>query len=250
MTTEKDAHPPTFGVLEKKRYSEQVSQLIYEKILSMELKRGERLPTERELAHDFQVSRTVIREAIRELELSGLVTVKKGAKGGIFIDTSYHRPLMNSLEKLASTGRVTVSHILEARMLIEPHITIEATLKSKKEDLDALEKLLEESSRHLDDVNLLKKNNFKFHILIGQASENPIFSIFMSSVMEILQKLSGSFLDLAAEKSFLASHQAIFRAMKEKDVEKVKKLIEKDIMIVDKKFGGFLKKQGGKGSSK
>ncbi len=237
----KETPPPSFGVLEKKRYSEQVSQLIYEKIANMELKPGERLPTERELAQDFQVSRTVIREAIRELELSGLVTVKKGAKGGIFIDTSYHRPLMNSLERLVSTGRVTVSHILEARMLIEPHITVEATLKSRKKDLAALEKLLEESSRNLDDVKLLKRNNFRFHILIGQASENPIFSIFMSSVMEILQKLSVNFLDLDAERSFLASHEKIFRAMKGKDVAKVKRLIENDIRIVDTSFGGFLK---------
>ena len=241
METKKNPAPPSFGVLEKKRYSEQVSQLIYEKILNMELKSGEKLPTERELARDFQVSRTVIREAIRELELSGLVTVKKGIKGGIFIDSAYHRPLMDSLQKLIASGRVTVDHILEARMLIEPHITIEAVLKSRGKDLRALQELLEDSLRHWDDVNHLKKNNFKFHLLIGQASDNPIFSIFMSSVMEILQKLSRDFLDLASERSFTESHKKILEAMENRETDKVEALIKQDIMLVDREFGSFLK---------
>ncbi|MBW1660336.1 MAG: FadR family transcriptional regulator, partial [Deltaproteobacteria bacterium] len=114
----------TFGALEKKRYSQQIAQLIYERVLDTEFKKGERLPTERELAEDFQVSRTVIREAIRELELSGIVSVKKGPKGGIFIDHAYHKPLLISLQRLISSGMITVKHILETRLLIEPYITV------------------------------------------------------------------------------------------------------------------------------
>ncbi|UCC66529.1 MAG: FadR family transcriptional regulator [Deltaproteobacteria bacterium] len=82
-----------FRPLEKRRYSEQVAQLIQEKILKEKSEKGNKLPTERELAEEFQVSRSVIREAIRELEVSGLVYIKKGPTGGIFITHAYHKPL-------------------------------------------------------------------------------------------------------------------------------------------------------------
>lgn len=241
MGTEKDNGQKTFGSFEKKRYSQQISQLILERILNTELKTGEKLPAERDLARDFQVSRTVIREAIRELELSGLVIVKKGAKGGIFIDHAYHRPFMDSLQNLISSGLATVTHILEARMLIEPYITVQAALKAEKKDLDVLRSLLADSSRHMDNAKILKRNNFEFHILIGKAANNPIFSIFMTSVMEILEKLSSDFVFLSAERSFLKSHEKIFHAIETKKADEIKALVEKDIMDVDGKFGAFLK---------
>lgn len=243
----KNISQKTFGALEKKRYSQQIAQLIYEKILDSEFKKGERLPCERELAKDFQVSRTVIREAIRELELTGVVSVKKGAKGGIFIDHAYHRPFMDSLQRLISSGMITVSHILEVRLLIEPYITVQAALHSKKEDLEALRNLLEDSAQHKNDAAILKRNNFEFHILIGRAAGNPIFSIFMESVMEVLERLSYDFVVLSVERSFLKSHIEIFRAIDAKKKDKIKKLVEDDILDVDKKFGAFLKNKEGSG---
>jgi len=89
-------------------------------------------PTARELAKEFQVSRTVIREAIRELEVAGFVRIKKGPKGGILTDNAYHKSLSASLRKLIKSGWITVNHILEVRMLIEPDVASQATLDKKE----------------------------------------------------------------------------------------------------------------------
>jgi len=231
-----------FKPLEKKRYSEQIAEMIQEKILKQRLQQGTRLPTERELAEEFQVSRTVIREAIRELEVAGLVRIKKGPKGGIFIDNAYHKPLSASLRKLITSGWINVDHILEVRMLIEPYIASQASLKAKKSDIEAMRSLLQNSSAHLDDVALLKKNNIEFHLLIAKASGNPVFSILMRSVMDILEEIARDFLVLSIERDFLQAHKEIFDLIVQRDPEKVRKAIEEDILDVNRRLSAFLRR--------
>ncbi len=231
-----------FKPLEKKRYSEQIAEMIQEKILKQRLQQGTRLPTERELAEEFQVSRTVIREAIRELEVAGLVRIKKGPKGGIFIDNAYHKPLSASLRKLITSGWINVDHILEVRMLIEPYIASQASLKAKKSDIEAMRSLLQNSSAHLDDVALLKKNNIEFHLLIAKASGNPVFSILMRSVMDILEEIARDFFVLSIERDFLQAHKEIFDLIVQRDPEKVRKAIEEDILDVNRRLSAFLRR--------
>ena len=231
-----------FKPLEKKRYSEQIAEMIQEKILKQRLQQGTRLPTERELAEEFQVSRTVIREAIRELEVAGLVRIKKGPKGGIFIDNAYHKPLSASLRKLITSGWINVDHILEVRMLIEPYIASQATFKAKKSDIEEIRSLLQNSSMNLDDVALLKKNNIEFHLLIAKASGNPVFSILMRSVMDILEEIARDFLVLSIERDFLQAHKEIFDLIVQRDPEKVRKAIEEDILDVNRRLSAFLRR--------
>ncbi len=228
-----------FKPLEKRRYSEQIAHLIQEKIMNENIQKDNRLPTERELAQEFQVSRTVIREAMRELEVSGLVHIKKGPTGGIFITHAYHKPLRNSLQNLIASGRVTADHILEVRLLIEPYIVTQAALHANTEDIDELQVMLTEAAQHRDDAATLKSHNFKFHPRVAKASGNPVFSILIDSVMEILEEIAHDFLDLSIERSFLQAHQEIFRAIKEKDLAKIKRLVEEDIRNVNTELKTF-----------
>ena len=228
-----------FKPLEKKRYSEQIAQLIQERILRDTLEKGARLPTERELAQEFQVSRTVIREAIRELEVSGLIKIKKGHTGGIFIADAYHKPLRNSLKNLVSSGKVTVDQIFDVRLLIEPHIAMLAARRAKKEDIERLQALMKDSAQHQDDPNILKQNNLKFHLLLGKASGNPILSMLIESVIEILVEFSFDFLDLSFEKHFFRVHNDIVQVITQRKPEEAKRLIEQDVLEVKRKLEEF-----------
>ena len=122
-----------FRPLEKKRYSEQIADLLQDKILRDHLETGTNLPSEKDLSLEFQVSRSVIREALRMLEVSGLIKVKKGPSGGIFVSNGYHKPITNSLNNLITSGDVTIEHLFDVRLLIEPHIAMEAALNAKNE---------------------------------------------------------------------------------------------------------------------
>jgi len=228
-----------FRPLEKKRYSEQVADLIQDKILGDNLEIGTSFPSEKDLAQEFQVSRSVIREALRILEVSGLVTIKKGPTGGIFVADVYHKPITNSINNLITSGRVTIDHLFDVRLLIEPHIAMEAALHAKDEDIKSLRDLFEDSSQHLDDPLYLKKNNLKFHLLLAKASGNPVLSLLLESVFELLIKLTLDFLDLSLERHFFQAHKEIFNVIAQKNPEQTKRLIKGDILDTKEKIERF-----------
>jgi GntR family transcriptional repressor for pyruvate dehydrogenase complex len=228
-----------FQPLEKKRYSEQVADLIQDKILGDNLEIGTSFPSEKNLAQEFQVSRSVIREALRILEVSGLVTIKKGPTGGIFVADVYHKPITNSINNLITSGRVTIDHLFDVRLLIEPHIAMEAALHAKDEDIKRLQNLFEDFSLHLDDPLHLKKNNLKFHLLLAKASGNPVLSLLLESVFELLVKLTLDFLDLSLERHFLQAHKEIFHVIEQKNPEETKRLIKEDILDTKEKIERF-----------
>lgn len=228
-----------FRPLEKKRYSEQIADLIQDKILRDPLEAGTNLPSEKDLSLEFQVSRSVIREALRMLEVSGLVTIKKGPSGGIFVSNGYHKPITNSLNNLITLGDVTIEHLFDVRMLIEPHIAMEAALNAKDEHIKKLTELMVDSSRHQDDPIRLKRNNLKFHLLVAKASGNPVLALLLESVIELLIKTTLDFLDLSLERHFFRVHERIAQVIANGESEEAERLIREDILDTKEKIQGF-----------
>jgi GntR family transcriptional repressor for pyruvate dehydrogenase complex len=221
-----------FRPLKNKRLSDQIADLIQSKIIEDNLEIGTGLPSEIKMAQAFQVSRSVVREALRILEISGLVTIKKGPTGGIFVSNGYHAPIKRSLNNLVSLGEVTVDHLFEARLLIEPYIAREAALNASNEDLDKFQALLDDSAACPDDPVRLKQNNLEFHLLLARASGNPALAVMLESVFELLIERTMDFVDLALERKFVKIHKAIFAVMMRRQPEETSRLIRKDIMDV------------------
>lgn len=232
-----------FKPLEKKRYSEQIADLIQERILKDRMEIGTLLPTEKDLAEEFQVSRAVIRESLRILEISGLVDIKKGPTGGIFVTDGYGRPIKKSLSNMITSGEVTLDHLFDVRLLIEPHIAADAAHHAKDIHLRNLRDLISESNDHLDDVTLLKKNNIRFHFLLGEASGNPILSTLQESLLKLLVELSLDFLNLDLERHFLEVHREILAAVEKGMDRKADRLMRADILDVKAKIQGFRQKK-------
>ncbi|MBW1723650.1 MAG: FadR family transcriptional regulator [Deltaproteobacteria bacterium] len=225
-----------FRPLKKRRYSDQIAEMIQERIFNQHLKIGTNLPSEQELAQEFQVSRSVVREALRILEISGLVKIKKGPAGGIFVSNGYRRPIRKSLKYMVASGEVTIEHLFDVRLLIEPHVAGEAALHASREDLEKLEALFKECEAHQNDPVLLKKNNLNFHLLLAGASGNPLFSILLEAVFELLIESTLDFFDLALERHFYRVHQKIFEVISRKEPEEAARLIKEDILDVMEKI--------------
>jgi GntR family transcriptional repressor for pyruvate dehydrogenase complex len=222
----------TFEPLEKKRYSEQIANLIQEKILKDRLNDGYRLPTERALAEEWQVSRSVIREAIRILDAHGFVRIKKGPQGGIFVSLLYHKPVSASLKSLADHGRITVDHLFEVRLQIEPYIAESAMKSATRSDIDRLVRLMEDAAAHFDDPGYLKQKNIEFHLVLAEISQNPVYMILMQSITEILLKLAYDFLNPEFERELFHVHDEIVQVIAGRKKGNIKKLLREDIMFV------------------
>ncbi len=230
----------TFDQVDRRRYSEQVVQSIKAEILSNRFSVGDKLPGEKELTEQFNVSRTVVREAIRVLEELGFVEIKKGPKGGVFVTRVFHKPVSSSLKGLADNGEIDIDHLFDVRLLIEPYIAAEAAAKASDADLDALRGLIDESLAHQDDVQLLKRNNINFHLLLAKAARNPVLSILMESVILLLVELTHNFLHHPSGLEHLKVHKKLLSLIEQRRGKEASALIVKDISEVRERLTRFL----------
>ncbi|MBP1732957.1 MAG: putative GntR family transcriptional regulator [Deltaproteobacteria bacterium] len=229
-----------FEPLEKKRYSEKIAHMIQERILTEHLESGSRLPAERQLAEELGVSRSVVREAMRMLDGAGYVSIKKGPRGGIFVSQVFHKPISDSLKSLAAHGQITVDHLFDVRLKIEPFMAQEAARHATNEDIKRMHALMAEAGQCLDDATALKQRNIMFHILLAEASGNPVLVMFMKSIADILNEVAYKFLDLSCERVFFSSHRKILKVVADRRADEVLKLVREDILDVRKRLGKAL----------
>lgn len=230
-----------FEPFKKKRFSEQIASLIQKKIIMDDIMVGSKLPSERQLAEDLNVSRAVIREALRILDSSGHVQIKKGPKGGIFVSNVYHKPISASLKTLAENGKITVDDIWDVRLKFEPYVIMKAAQKASQEDLDKLNKLFNDAFQHFDDPVYLKNKNFEFHVIIADISGNPILAIFIKALLEMLAEVAFNFLDLTFEQNLLQIHKELADAIFKRNPQEAKKIFHKDITFLKKNLVRSLK---------
>ncbi|MDP2157716.1 MAG: FCD domain-containing protein, partial [Nitrospirota bacterium] len=113
----------------------------------------------------------------------------------------------------------------------------EAARHAKESDIQKLSVLFEDAASNIDDSAYLKQKNIEFHLLLAEASGNPVLCIIMKSVIEILNEIAFCFLDPAFEKElFLGVHTRILDAIVHREVGAVKKLIKEDILLVQQKL--------------
>ncbi len=171
------------------KLSQEISNIIEDAILQKKIQQGEKLPTEAELCNMFGVSRTAVREAFQMLAARGLVRVRKG--DGIYVSDyspeNVTKPMSLFLELNLSKNYML--HVMEIRKMLEPQIARLAALRRTDEDLDDLSKNLEKHKRcKKDDSYTQGKIDGEFHLKIANACKNPIVSMAVKPVFELMPK--------------------------------------------------------------
>ena len=213
-----------------KRLSETVVSEIKQKILSNAYQKGERLLSELELAKEHGVSRSVIRESLRLLEGLGLVVVKKGPRGGIFVSEGYHKPISDSLKGLVDANKVTEKNVFDIRLLLETYATAQAAKNADKDDLECLRSYLHIPSEKMNDAKWLQKNRANFHIALSKAAKNPVMEVLMRGLIDLLRSYFIDFLDLEFEKNSIETYKNIIEHIEKHESEEARNLMEKFIL--------------------
>ncbi len=112
----------SFKPIKPLRISEEVAQQLKESIMFGHFKPGERLPTERDLSEQFQVSRAATREALRVLENAGFILTRQGATGGAFVTSLSFERIANAFLDLFMAEKISISEINYVRILVEPEV--------------------------------------------------------------------------------------------------------------------------------
>jgi DNA-binding FadR family transcriptional regulator len=158
------------------RVYEQIVARIEHAICDGRLQHGDKLPPERQLTQEFRASRVAVREALRTLELRGLVEVRQGAAGGYFIRDLDAGPVSRDLATLLRVGRLTRAHVGEARAFIESELARLAALRASDTDLKTLRAALEEAEASSPACSLRAAEG-GVHRAIAEAAHAPVLAL-------------------------------------------------------------------------
>ena len=166
---------------------EQITEQIEQLILSGKLRSGDRLPTERELAEQFQASRTAVREAMKTLAQKGLVDMRPG-RGTIVIDGT-SQAMRHSLGLMMRVGQAGGSdNLVEVREILEPEIAALAAARATEEHMAALQKAVEIMDTSLDDADTFIDADNDFHRALAKATQNALILSFVDSIVDLLSE--------------------------------------------------------------
>ena len=162
--------------LSTRRAFDEVSDQIRALIYSGALTPGDKLPSEHELASQFNAGRMVIREALRGLEEAGLIVIKQGRTGGAFVNTVNAEAITRSISDLVRLGDVSRKRLTEARRGIE-RVVLELALRyMTPAHLAQLEaNVAEAEALILAGENPLDANA-AFHVLLAKATDNLLIA--------------------------------------------------------------------------
>lgn len=227
----------TFNTIKNKRKSELVEDEIRKSVLDGRLRPGERLPAERELAKQMGVGRSVLREALRSLELSGLVDIRQGVNGGIFLKQLDASIMKKSFSDLFCFGLLDIEALSEARLLIEKDIIELVIKKAHKVDFTELDRVIREGFEKIEKGEKIRKENFRFHTLLAELAGNPVFVLIINAIIPITSAFV-ELLDPPPDHSryILESHRDILEAIKVRDAERAKRKHEQHVLFFSNEF--------------
>jgi DNA-binding FadR family transcriptional regulator len=169
---------------------EQVADQLRQSIVRGELPAGIRLPSEPELAIQFVVSRSTIREALRMLASQQLITTSRGVGGGSYIThpepEAISRVLHTNLGLLTGTRQIGVQQLLETRELLEVPAARLAALRHTDEAVARLDRLIPDNLDNLDDEHTFELNS-SFHMAVLEASGNELLRLVTTPIFTFLQ---------------------------------------------------------------
>ena len=216
------------------RLYESVIEQIMDLIKNNELKPGEKLPPERELAEKLSISRNSLREAFRVLESRGLIKSKPG--GGRFIREIRENGHNNTENIILSLEKSSILELLEAREIFEVEIVELAAQRATPEDIELIEKALNKMNQkeELKDDKKMESDT-EFHLAIAGASHNFVFINIMKLHLDLLKETREKTWQIPGrrEKQY-QEHRAILQAIKEHNSKKAEEAMLKHLMSIRK----------------
>src|SRR3954469_12096092 len=188
MDRRRDPERPQKGVdiapVKSTRIYEEIVRQIKGMIGEGRLKSGDQLPPERDLAEKFLVSRTSVREALRALESVGLIEIRPGE--GTFVREISVDALVEPLALVLLSQREMIGELFEARRLLEPTIAGLAARRSTRDEVQEMERILDEQAKAIASGNTGLAQDAAFHAAIGIAAHNRAITRIVHAVMDLL----------------------------------------------------------------
>ena len=204
-----------FEAIRRNKLYEEVADRLQRWILD-EMKSGDKLPPERQLAEMFGVGRSSIRDAVRRLQAMGMVEPRQG-HGTVVCEVSDHS-IISPLSSVLIRKSKLVAELLDVRKIIEPGIAARAAGNASPEQISAMEKILQRQAGKLSRGESAIEEDSEFHYCLALAADNSVVLRVLDVLMDLLQKSREQSLQIKGRPAkSLAGHRQIVAAIKRKD---------------------------------
>jgi GntR family transcriptional repressor for pyruvate dehydrogenase complex len=194
------------------------------------LQPGSKLPPERELARQFGVNRASVRQALKALDVMGIVHQRVG--DGTYLTHDASTTLRAPLDFLILVDGITIQELFEARRIVEPELAARAAKRRSEKDLQDLAAALDAMRVSLaaNSVEDLAENDLRFHEVIWRASGNRVCQRMFSSLQRIMSRSLRVTTSLRDDGTPLSAHQAMYYAIQEGDPLKARTLMTEHLL--------------------
>ncbi|MDQ3812268.1 MAG: FadR family transcriptional regulator [Chloroflexota bacterium] len=177
---------------------------------------GDQIPPERELAERFRVSRASVREALRALEMQGIIESRQG--GGTFVRSADTEALVPPLAAAILRGQREMTEVLEVRELIEPGIAGLAATRATAEVVSELEHILERQRQAIAAGRPFVDEDTAFHYTLARAADNHILLRLHNVILDVLRESRQTYLHVPDRPQMsVRGHEAILAAVRAHD---------------------------------
>lgn len=177
---------------------------------------GDKLPPAREMCEDLDVSRTVLREALRVVESQGLISIQAGK--GVYINELDLNGLDDRVDALVASGKVEIEDLIQARHFLEPGIAHIAAIRATDSSIQNLEECLKGMINNLEVGDAFMQADQNFHLLLARATNNPILYMMAKTLTECLTVFRKTIYEVeGAPAKAVQRHQDILNAVKGHD---------------------------------
>jgi GntR family transcriptional regulator, transcriptional repressor for pyruvate dehydrogenase complex len=231
LTAVKAEPAKEFEFIRKDKIGHEVARRI-EKLIAEELKPGDKVPPERQLAEMFNVSRSSIRDGIHTLEIAGLLERRQGA-GTVVREVSIST-VANPLSSVLVGKRQLVSELLDVRKMLEPGLAARAAANATVDDLGEMEEILRRQREKVARGEPTIDEDSEFHYAIALAANNSVILKVLDVLMDLLRDTRERSLQVEGrlQKSF-AGHRQILSALKRRDPEAAEKAMRRHLQDIE-----------------
>jgi GntR family transcriptional regulator, transcriptional repressor for pyruvate dehydrogenase complex len=203
------------------------------------LRQDDRLPTEQDLAGQLGISKPTLRQALRVLERSGLLRVRAGKGGGIFMDSEVV-PVDAITHNVAVEAEEAVD-VLLARRVLEGSVTIIAALHATEEDFAGIERTIELMRRNLGDRPRVMGANAMYHRAVVRASHNKTLQSAMRQLESELAPIRDTYVGgRAQDEEALRIHERQLDAMRSRDLRTLAVVLDEHYRMLEESFARAL----------
>jgi len=189
---------------------------------------GSRLPSERELAENFQVSRSSLRQALKVLEIMGVISQRVG--DGTYLNATAPTVLGEPMEFLILLNGISFHELMEARIIVEPELAARAATRATAEDLAVLRREMTAMRDNAKTKSRGSQHDLQFHQAIFAAAGNRVCSMMFTVVHQSLQGLMELTSRRVPVEHTLHLHQRIYSAIRRADADEARKRMAEHLL--------------------